>query len=116
MSTWLLEPTYWNWMLLGVVLMAVEALLPGFFFLWMGVAALLVGLVLMVSPGLVSETVFTPAIIYPTSPALSCLAASRRRRKWPSSSTRYSAPLDIKTIVSPFFSVPFMMRTEMTVP
>ena len=52
MSAWLLEPTYWNWWVLGVALMAVEALLPGFFFLWMGVAALLVGLVLTVSPGL----------------------------------------------------------------
>ena len=50
MSAWLLEPTYWNWMLLGVVLMAIEALLPGFFFLWMGVAALLVGLTLTVLP------------------------------------------------------------------
>ena len=46
MSAWLLEPTYWNWMLLGVVLMAIEAISPGFFFLWMGVAALLVGLAL----------------------------------------------------------------------
>lgn len=50
MSTWLLEPVYWNWWVLGVALMAVEALLPGFFFLWMGVAALLVGLVLTMLP------------------------------------------------------------------
>ena len=52
MNAWLLEPTYWNWMLLGVVLMAIEAISPGFFFLWMGVAALLVGLVLTVLPGM----------------------------------------------------------------
>jgi len=51
-NAWLLEPTYWNWMLLGVVLMAIEAISPGFFFLWMGVAALLVGLVLTVLPGM----------------------------------------------------------------
>ncbi len=50
MSAWLLEPVYWNWWVLGVALMAVEAILPGFFFLWMGVAALLVGLVLTVLP------------------------------------------------------------------
>ncbi|MCB1918767.1 MAG: NfeD family protein [Candidatus Competibacteraceae bacterium] len=30
--------------------MAIEALVPGFFFLWMGVAALLVGLVLTILP------------------------------------------------------------------
>ncbi len=52
MNAWLLEPTYWNWMLLGVVLMAIEAIVPGFFFLWMGVAALLVGLALTVLPGM----------------------------------------------------------------
>ncbi|HCK80815.1 MAG TPA: hypothetical protein DIC59_05045 [Candidatus Competibacteraceae bacterium] len=50
MSAWLLEPAYWNWWLLGVVLMAVESIAPGFFFLWMGVAALLVGLALSVLP------------------------------------------------------------------
>ena len=52
MSGWLLEPVYWNWWVLGVALMAAEALLPGFFFLWMGVAALVVGLVLTVLPDL----------------------------------------------------------------
>ena len=46
----LLEPVYWNWMLLGVVLMAIEAIVPGFFFLWMGVAALIVGLTLTLLP------------------------------------------------------------------
>jgi len=50
MNGWLLEPFYWNWWLLGVVLMAIEAVAPGFFFLWLGVAALLVGLVLTVFP------------------------------------------------------------------
>ena len=50
MSDWLLEPVYWNWWVLGVALMAIEALVPGFFFLWMGVAALLVGLVLTILP------------------------------------------------------------------
>lgn len=52
MSGWLLEPIYWNWWLLGIVLMAIEAIAPGFFFLWMGVAALLVGLALTVLPEL----------------------------------------------------------------
>jgi len=51
-NAWLLEPLYWNWWLLGVILMAIEAIAPGFFFLWMGVAALLVGLVLTVLPDL----------------------------------------------------------------
>jgi len=50
MSTWLLGAAYWNWWLLGVVFMAIEAMVPGFFFLWMGVAALLVGLLLTLLP------------------------------------------------------------------
>jgi membrane protein implicated in regulation of membrane protease activity len=52
MNAWLLEPVYWNWWLLGVVLMTIEAIVPGYFFLWMGVAALLVGLALTVLPEL----------------------------------------------------------------
>jgi len=49
---WLLNPLYWNWWLLGVVLMAIESIAPGFFFLWMGIAAFLVGLALTVLPEL----------------------------------------------------------------
>lgn len=33
----------WNWMVLGFVLLALEIVLPGFFLLWIGIAALIVG-------------------------------------------------------------------------
>jgi membrane protein implicated in regulation of membrane protease activity len=33
----------WNWLILGVLLMAVEAVAPGVFMLWLGLAALIVG-------------------------------------------------------------------------
>ncbi|CAM5314443.1 Inner membrane protein ybbJ OS=Afipia felis OX=1035 GN=ybbJ PE=4 SV=1 [Afipia felis] len=33
----------WNWLILGVVLMGVEAIMPGVFMLWLGLAALIVG-------------------------------------------------------------------------
>lgn len=33
----------WNWLIFGVVLMAVELLAPGVFFFWLGLAAFLVG-------------------------------------------------------------------------
>ena len=52
MTEWLLEPIYWNWFLLGVVLIIVEALAPGTFMVWMGIAALGVGLLLVLFPGL----------------------------------------------------------------
>jgi hypothetical protein len=34
----------WNWLIFGVVLMAMELLAPGVFLFWLGLAALLVGL------------------------------------------------------------------------
>lgn len=33
----------WNWIALGMILLALEILLPGVFLLWIGIAALLVG-------------------------------------------------------------------------
>ncbi len=35
----------WNWLILGFILMALELLAPGVFLFWLGLAALLVGLV-----------------------------------------------------------------------
>jgi len=34
----------WNWLIFGVILMALELLAPGVFLVWFGLAALLVGL------------------------------------------------------------------------
>jgi membrane protein implicated in regulation of membrane protease activity len=33
----------WTWWVLGLVLLAVEVVAPGFFFLWFGIAAILIG-------------------------------------------------------------------------
>ena len=35
----------WNWLIFGVILMALEVAAPGIFLFWLGLAALLVGLV-----------------------------------------------------------------------
>ena len=35
----------WNWLIFGFILMALELLAPGIFLFWLGLAALLVGLV-----------------------------------------------------------------------
>jgi membrane protein implicated in regulation of membrane protease activity len=37
---------FWHWLILGVVLVVLEVFAPGAFFLWMGVAAFIVGLIL----------------------------------------------------------------------
>lgn len=34
----------WNWFILGAVLLAVEILTPGVYFLWLGIAAIITGL------------------------------------------------------------------------
>jgi inner membrane protein len=43
---------FWHWLFLAAVLAAIEALVPGMFFIWFGLAAGLVGLVALVFPGL----------------------------------------------------------------
>lgn len=48
----LTELTFWHWLILGVALIILEALLPGVVFLWMGLAALVTGVVVLVVTGL----------------------------------------------------------------
>ncbi len=43
---------YWHWITIGVSLMAVEMLIPSFFFLWLGAAAILVGAIMFFVPDL----------------------------------------------------------------
>ncbi|UCE31213.1 MAG: NfeD family protein [Burkholderiales bacterium] len=45
-------PDFWHWWILGVALVIVEAFAPGAFFVWMGVAAIVVGFVLWALPWL----------------------------------------------------------------
>jgi hypothetical protein len=33
----------WSWWVLGLILLGIEVLVPGFFFLWFGIAAILIG-------------------------------------------------------------------------
>jgi len=39
----------WNWLIAGLVLMALELVAPGVFMLWLGLAALLVGVISLVT-------------------------------------------------------------------
>ncbi len=43
---------YWNWWVIGVFLIGIEVFAPGAIFLWMGIAAGVVGLVLLIVPDL----------------------------------------------------------------
>lgn len=45
-------PDFWHWFVLALVLGAIEMVLPGAAFLWLGLAAALVGLLLLLIPDL----------------------------------------------------------------
>lgn len=45
-----MEPLWWHWLVLGMVLVGIEMLTPTFFLLWFGLGALLTGLLVAVTP------------------------------------------------------------------
>ncbi len=47
-----LELVFWHWLVLGLVFGIIEVLAPGTFFLWLGVSAALVGLLVLAVPAM----------------------------------------------------------------
>lgn len=45
MAEWFAGFGAWSWVILGLVLMGLEALMPGVFLIWLGIAAILTGMV-----------------------------------------------------------------------
>ena len=45
-----IEIVFWYWWVLALVLLGIEILAPGFFFLWMAIAGLITGIVLFLAP------------------------------------------------------------------
>lgn len=67
MTEWLNEIVFWHWWILAGVLLILELTLPAFFFLWLGMAAAVTGLVLLLFPTLSMELqllVFATASIF----------------------------------------------------
>ena len=52
MTPFLANLEFWHWMVLGVALVIIEVFAPGVFFLWLGISAGIVGIVLWLIPGL----------------------------------------------------------------
>lgn len=50
--TMLEEIVYWNWWVFALILIIVEVLVAGTFFLWMSISAGIVGLILLLLPGI----------------------------------------------------------------
>jgi hypothetical protein len=49
------QPVFWHWLALGVLLLVLEVFAPGVIFLWLGIAALAVGIIVFVVPGFTWE-------------------------------------------------------------
>jgi len=57
---------FWHWWIIGVVLVIVELITPGFFLLWIGIAAGVTGLVVFLMPDLSWEVqilIFAPLAV-----------------------------------------------------
>ena len=50
---WINDIIYWHWLILAVVMIILEILIPGAYFLWMGVSAIFVGVLMYVFPEMV---------------------------------------------------------------
>ena len=47
---WVNDIIYWHWLILGVALIILEILMPGAYFLWMGISAAAVGAAMFIFP------------------------------------------------------------------
>ena len=56
MTEWLDHIVFWHWWILAGLLLILELTAPAFFFLWLGIAAAAVGMILLVFPGIPIET------------------------------------------------------------
>jgi len=56
MTGWLENIVFWHWWILAGLLLILELTAPAFFFLWLGIAAGAVGLILLVFPSIDFET------------------------------------------------------------
>jgi hypothetical protein len=56
MTEWLEHIVFWHWWILAGLLLILELTAPAFFFLWLGIAAAAVGLILLVFPSIGFET------------------------------------------------------------
>ncbi len=66
------QPPYWLWVVLGLILMSLEALMPGVFLIWLGIAALIVGGLIGLSPEM---TLTTQLFAFAISAAIAVLVA-----------------------------------------
>ncbi len=74
-----MEILFWHWLILGVVLVAAEAAVPGAFLIWLGIAALLTGGVSALTPSWSWES---HALIFAGLAIATALLGQRLYRRW----------------------------------
>jgi membrane protein implicated in regulation of membrane protease activity len=52
---WFQDASYWHWWVLAVLLIILEIISPAIFFLWMGISAAVVGLLVLLMPSMAWE-------------------------------------------------------------
>jgi len=80
MSDYFSTLLFWHWWVLGLVLVIIEMVAPGFFLLWIGLAAGVTGLVLFIAPGMSWQVQF---LIFGVLAVASVVAAKYYLRRNP---------------------------------
>ena len=80
MMAWLEHIVFWHWWILAGLLLILELTAPAFFFLWLGIAAAAVGMILLVFP---SISVETQLILFAIASVVSVVAWRKYREARP---------------------------------
>jgi membrane protein implicated in regulation of membrane protease activity len=80
MMEWLDHIVFWHWWILAGLLLILELTAPAFFFIWVGIAAAAVGLILLVFPAINLET---QLILFAVASVVSVLAWRKYRETRP---------------------------------
>lgn len=80
-----LDIVFWHWWSLSAILLIVELLAPGMFFIWMGESAFVVGALLWFFPGMEPES---QIMIFSALSVLSILVFRRFLKRYPIQSDR----------------------------
>lgn len=77
--------TFWQWWVFAVILLILEVLLPGTVFLWMAVAAAVIGALVFLMPSLSIPMAWTLFALFSVSSLLAWLGMRKERRAEPPS-------------------------------
>jgi membrane protein implicated in regulation of membrane protease activity len=80
MTEWLEHIVFWHWWILAGLLLILELTVPTFFFLWLGIAAAAVGMILLVFPSIGLET---QLVLYGITSVVAVLAWRKYRESRP---------------------------------